>query len=305
MYGYAASSAAATALSPFTAPPQSTDPGGPASQAAAVGQATGTSAGNVQSTISAVSQAFSVAPAAPPAQADPLTTLSNLITVFLTAPTDLATIYGIIPMDVLSGPVDFPIAYLGTIAGLRTDDTVSGWVGVEGWPGTGAVAPTEFPAIITSPGPIAAAPTVSAGLGEANTIGALSVPQTWTVAAPAIRPVALASPIPGITAATTAETVEFGSGSMLSQAGLAGMIGPTLANTVNTDVARDGRRKELTGKQLPARPVNDGKDEVAQSKPRTVATGVAARIRQLATLRDEGRISDEEFSEQKKRLLGR
>ena len=51
MYGYAASSASATQLSPFNPPQQNTDPGGTASQAAAVGQATGTAAGNAQSTI--------------------------------------------------------------------------------------------------------------------------------------------------------------------------------------------------------------------------------------------------------------
>ena len=39
MYGYAGSSAAATVLTPFTSPHQNTDPGGTASQAAAVGQA--------------------------------------------------------------------------------------------------------------------------------------------------------------------------------------------------------------------------------------------------------------------------
>jgi hypothetical protein len=45
--------------------------------------------------------------------------------------------------------------------------------------------------------------------------------------------------------------------------------------------------------------------ETSQDKPRTVVTGVAARIRQLAKLRDEGRLTDEEFTEQKNRLLGR
>src|SRR6185437_9447168 len=40
MYGYAASSAAATSLSPFQQPQQNTDPSSSASQAAAVSQAT-------------------------------------------------------------------------------------------------------------------------------------------------------------------------------------------------------------------------------------------------------------------------
>ena len=43
----------------------------------------------------------------------------------------------------------------------------------------------------------------------------------------------------------------------------------------------------------------------AQSEPRTVVTGIAAEIRDFARLRDEGLISDEEFGEQRNRLLGR
>ncbi len=53
MYGYAGSSAAASKVTPFTAPQQNTNPAGQAGQAAAVGQAVGSSAGNgVQSTLS-------------------------------------------------------------------------------------------------------------------------------------------------------------------------------------------------------------------------------------------------------------
>src|ERR1700761_607428 len=52
MYGYAASSASATSLTPFTPPQQNTNAGGSTAQAAATSQAAGTSAGNVQSTVS-------------------------------------------------------------------------------------------------------------------------------------------------------------------------------------------------------------------------------------------------------------
>ncbi|WP_045386392.1 PPE domain-containing protein, partial [Mycobacterium kyorinense] len=44
MYGYAANSAAAATLTPFTPPQQTTSPGALAGQAAALAQATGTSA---------------------------------------------------------------------------------------------------------------------------------------------------------------------------------------------------------------------------------------------------------------------
>ena len=219
MYGYAGSSAAATALSPFTSPQQNTDPSGTASQAAAVSQASGTAAGNVQGTISMVPQALSAAAA--PAQTDPLSTLANLISVFFSAPTDLVTLFGIIPMDALSGPVDFPIAYLGTISGVNTDETISGWAGTQAWPGTADVPPTEFPAVITNPGSVAgSAPTMSATLGQANAIGRLSVPSNWTVAAPEIRSVALTSPITGPGAAVK-PAVEAGSANAFNQMGLA------------------------------------------------------------------------------------
>ena len=61
MYGYAASSSSATTLTPFTPPQQNTNPSGAAGQSAAASQATGTAAGNAQSTIQ---QAFSAMPSA-------------------------------------------------------------------------------------------------------------------------------------------------------------------------------------------------------------------------------------------------
>jgi hypothetical protein len=78
---------------------------------------------------------------------------------------------------------------IGAGTGLHTDEIVSGWAGEEAWPGTGESPPTEFKGIITGPiRPSAPMPALSAGLGEANTVGALSVPPTWTIATPAVRP---------------------------------------------------------------------------------------------------------------------
>ncbi|MDT7769771.1 MAG: hypothetical protein QOI30_2781, partial [Mycobacterium sp.] len=301
MYVYAGSSASASALPPFSSPDQNTDPGATAGQAAAVSQASGTAAGNVQSTVSGASQALSGATTS--AASDPLDTLSNLITVFLSAPTDLATLNVIIPMDALSGPVDLPIAYLGTVSGARTDDTISGWEGVEGWPGAGVRPPEEFPAIITNPGPLAAsAPTTSASLGQADTIGALSVPSNWTVAAPEIRSVAMVSPITNASASAAAP-LEAGSANMFNQMGLAGMAGQGMAGPpVGGDTQQGG--KPVTHARPSGRAVAaaDG-DGQASPAPRTVVTGVAAAIREIARQRDEGRLSEQEYTEQKKRLL--
>jgi PPE-repeat protein len=295
MYVYAGSSASASALTPFTSPDQNTDPGSSAAQAAAVSQAAGTAAGNVQSAVSGATTS---------AASTPLDTLSNLISVFLSAPTDLATLYLIVPMDALSGPVDFPIAYLGTISGARTDDTISGWEGVEGWPGTGVTPPEEFPAIITNPGPIAAsAQTTWAGLGQADTIGALSVPSNWTVAAPEIRSVAMISPITNASAAAAAP-VEAGSANMFNQMGLAGMAGQGMAGPPAGGDTRQGA-KPVTHARLSGRAAVAAADDDAEASPapRTVVTGVAAAIRDIARQRDEGRLSEQEYTEQKKRLL--
>ena len=54
MDSYAGSSLAASQVTPFTQPPQITNAGGLASQAAAVGQAAGASAGNAQSAVSSL-----------------------------------------------------------------------------------------------------------------------------------------------------------------------------------------------------------------------------------------------------------
>ena len=48
-------------------------------------------------------------------------------------------------------------------------------------------------------------------------------------------------------------------------------------------------------------------DEAAapETPPRAVVTGVAAELREFAKLRDEGILTEEEYTEQKNRLLGR
>jgi PPE-repeat protein len=332
MYGYAGSSASATRLTSFNPPQQNTNPGGPAGQAEAVGRAAGTSAGNVQSTVSSIQQTFSAVPntlqsfatAAPAAAADPpdpLGTLSNLITIFLDAPAALATFFGDIPLGAV-GVVSLPLGIIGAGTGLHTDQIVSGWDGVQPWPGTGPAPVTEFPARITNISPTAwsapAAPTMAAGLGQANTVGALSVPPTWTIATPAVRPVAVTLPaLPKtgvIPAVAAAETAEVGSGSTLGEMALAGMAGRAMAGTLGTGGGKDGG-KAAAGKRVAARGAGaastgdraaaDGDGEASQDKPRTVVTGVAAELREFAKLRDEGILTDEEYTEQKNRLLGR
>src|SRR5271166_217148 len=318
MYGYAASSASATTLTPFNPPQQNTNPSGSAGQAAAVSQAAGTSAGNVQSTISSIQQAFSAVPnaltsAATSAQSTPtqvLGVLSDLISIFVDLPADLAAIFVAVPLGVV-GLVSLPFDISSYLVSDHTDVIVSGWDRQKGWPDEGPIPPKEFPAPLTN-----LRPTVAAGLGEANTLGALSVPPSWTVATPAVRPISYTLPaLPATTASATArDAVEGGSGSTLSQMALAGMAGRAMAGTVGTGDSR-GAGKTPKGANAAARTgsaattkdsvATADKDAAPQDKPRAVVTGVAAELREFAKLRDEGILTDEEYTEQKNRLLGR
>jgi PPE-repeat protein len=324
MYGYAASSASATTLTPFNPPQQNTNPSGSAGQAAAVSQATGTSAGNVQSTVSSIQQAFSAVPnaltsAATSAQSTPLDTLdliSDLVSIFFDLPADLAGIFVSVPLGTL-GIVSLPFDIGGYGTGVHTDDIVSGWNGEQSWPETGPAPVKPFPApLLNLRAGTVPPPSLSAGLGEANTVGALSVPPSWTVATPAVRPISYTLPaLPATTVSATAGgPAEGGSGSTLSEMALAGMAGRAMAGTVGTGVSR-GAGKTPKGANAAARPgevaatsaskATGNKGEASQDKPRAVVTGVAAELREFAKLRDEGILTDEEYTEQKNRLLGR
>ena len=323
MYGYAASSASATSLTAFTPPQQNTNPAASTGQTAAVTQATGTAAGNAQSTIQ---QAFSSVPnalqslataapaAATSAQAgDPLGTLSDLISIFLDAPAAIATFAADIPFGVI-GVVALPLDIIGAGTGLHTDKIVSGWDGQEPWPGTGEQPPTAFPARITGPIGPSTATALSAGLGEANTVGALSVPPTWAVSTPAVRPISYTLPAlqESGAGAVPAVAAEASSSSTFSEMALAGMAGRAMAGTLGTGVSRTGKDPKGTRAAVRASEAATSgsaaacdKDEAPEDKPRAVVTGVAAELREFAKLRDEGILTDEEYTEQKNRLLGR
>jgi PPE-repeat protein len=314
MYGYAASSASATQLTPFNPPQQNTNPGGSANQAAAVGNATSTAAGNAQSSIqqafSAVPTALSSAAAAPAAAGDPLGTISDLISIFFDLPASLATFGADIPLGSL-GVVALPLDVVSALTGTHTDDIVSGWAGVQAWPADGPAPVEPFPApLLNLPAGTVPPPSVAASLGEANTVGGLSVPPTWSIATPAVRPSAVT--LPALPAAAIAgESISGASGSALSEMALAGMAGRAMAGTVGAGVGRSGKSTNNAAARANAAPnaadrrTTGSDDRAAPTKPRTVVTGVAAELREFAKLRDEGILTDQEYAEQKNRLLGR
>jgi PPE-repeat protein len=199
---------------------------------------------------------------------------------------------------------------------VHTDDIVSGWNGEQSWPDTGPAPVKPFPApLLNLRAGTLPPPSLSAGLGEANTVGALSVPPSWTVATPAVRPISYTLPaLPATTASATAGgPAEGSSGTTLSEMALAGMAGRAMAGTVGTGVGR-GAGKAAKGAPAAARAgatatnadsAAGNKDKTPKDKPRAVVTGVAAELREFAKLRDEGILTDEEYTEQKNRLLGR
>lgn len=302
MQSYASESASVTALTPFESPSPSTSTDGSATQAEAVAQATGVSAGNAQRT---VQQAFSAVPnaltnlASPFAAADPLTPLQTLDL--------LADLSGIfvdpeigaagLAADTSLGVTALPYDVGGFYTGIHTDDIVSGWAGVQAWPGLGVAPPTSFP-VITNPGPGLA----SAELGQAGTIGRLSVPPGWVAAAPELR--ALATALPAATVGAAAQATGSSAGSLFSQMALASMAGRAMAGTGGGALA--GRQERIG---LPGRKPKEAAPAEAADVPQTPAggpiTSIAAELRELASLRDAGILTQDEFVEQKQRLLPR
>ncbi|MFZ0905015.1 MAG: SHOCT domain-containing protein, partial [Mycobacterium sp.] len=123
------------------------------------------------------------------------------------------------------------------------------------------------------------------------------------VAAPEIRSVAVTSPLTG-PAAAAAPAVEAGSANAFNQMGIAGMSGQAMAGPPVTDEGQNSG-KPVTHARLTGRAAGATGDDEAEvtPAPRTVVTGVAAAIREIAKLRDQGRMSEQEYKEQKKRLL--
>ncbi|QLL06839.1 PPE family protein, SVP subgroup [Mycobacterium vicinigordonae] len=294
MYGYAGSSAAATQLTPFLGPQQATSPSAAAGQSVAVSQAANTAAGTAQGAVSQVAQVFSAVPdalsglaASSPSAAASLSPLdlldigADLIAFLIDAPVS--------PLGVISLPIDI----VGAQTGLHTDDIVSGWAdestAIPGLTGAKFVVPPQ---------------TIAAGIGEANSVGALSVPPTWTAATPAVRPVALALPANfGIDqqalTASLSNSVDTAAGDMALATAAGRAVGDTVGGR-GRQVAQAATR----GQKPAAENAKTETDEKAEhEEPRTVVTGIAAEIREFARLRDEGLITDQQFVEQRNRLL--
>ncbi|KZS59307.1 MAG: PPE family protein [Mycobacterium pseudokansasii] len=176
MYGYAAASAAAGRLNPLIGPSAVTNPAGIAGQAAAVGQAAASGSAQragLDNLISNLPNAvMSLASSAPSeGQASGL----NAVLSFLTNPNPLFVDHA---WHGVSGVIaDFDMAL--TTSNDRADAAIGVTAG-----GAGSAAAATAARPVTSAG-VGATPIV-AGLGTASSVGRLSVPASWSTAAPAV-----------------------------------------------------------------------------------------------------------------------
>jgi PPE-repeat protein len=225
MYRYADASAAASALTPFTPPPQNTDPAGVGAQAAAVGQAAATPAAIPSA--SALSPLMSTAHEllqglASGGASGPGTWLAGLLN--SSVGSSIGNIgdflnFGSGATFVVSGI----LFILDPLLGGSAIGSIAGPPALAGWSDPGGGMPDAASLASGAPGEQGLGSAgmlagqgrngVLAGLGRAASIGGLSVPPTWTWAAPAITRAATALPESAVVALPEAEIGELGPGS--------------------------------------------------------------------------------------------
>jgi PPE-repeat protein len=197
MYGYAGASSAASTLTPFTPPPPTTNLAGLAGQAAALAQTAGTSAATHTQT--ALSQLITAVPSALHGVAS-----SNPAMVTFVGPASYETVSYSINLG----------RTVGALQAARDRFIDGGLVSVLG----DRVGPGPLQSILG--GMVGATPEVSASMGQAASIGGLSVPQSWA----AVSPAAMVSPAANVSAAAAAAA----GGPETAMAGLAGAPGAVL-----------------------------------------------------------------------------
>ncbi|WP_406815600.1 PPE family protein, SVP subgroup [Mycobacterium sp. M23085] len=289
MYGYAGASAAATRLTAFTEPQQTTNQNGTALQANSVNQAMQSATGpSTQSALSVVPntlQNLSTTPLVNASDLDP--NLAGLLSPPTGSPTGLNELTQNIGnwALVISGP-------LFTASGITP--LLGGLYGLA-LPTSAAVAGDVSPAdaglgsLVNSPTPASGAlgnAGASASVGDAATVGKLSVPQAWAES-PAVRLAASTSPLPaaGLGGAPQGE---------MAAPGFFGGI-PPVGSVVNAPRGEQTRARTGSGqKVIPALPGDQGAGEqtvaapVPQKTRKHVASALSERERdELEKLRKE------------------
>jgi PPE-repeat protein len=288
MYGYAGTSASATALTPFTPAPQTTNGTSPAAGAqTAASQLTSTALQGLTAT--AATNATSAA------------TLPDFESNVLFLPNVAQAALTPLNTTGLFTDLSFDDDELRDEALKSNDEKILAILDPTG-SRSGSVAPeVADESLMTRPvmalGP-AEAPSVAAGMGQAPSVGRLSVPQAWTVAAPEIRLAAVT--LPATTLGAAPEVMAASPGTLFSEMTLANMASRAITGTATRGC------QERAGSISRSRPM------ATPTSPSGHGTAIAADIREFAEalvtlgdLRDSGLLTDEEFNNQKGRLLAR
>lgn len=199
MYSYAGSSATASQLTPFTAAPQTTNAAGPAGQAAAVAQATNTSAGTMLGGLNSTTNSASSASSASGGAGGLLNGLDNLLN--LGSGSNLASLLNgssnsalgtflngnffstAVTNGALAGGPFNPQFILQSLAGFGYLQDAKGAAGASGLGlldlfNPGALGSAGLPGL----GGVGSG--MSAAIGGAGHVGGLSVPPSWSAVAP-------------------------------------------------------------------------------------------------------------------------
>jgi PPE-repeat protein len=256
MYGYAGSSAAATQLTPFTEPPQTTNAAAEPMQAAAATQASTSTASNIGTELTqfidslptalqslangllespttstnllsglSLPQLFSAT--LPPGLSTDLTNWNTIFSTFASGPYSLQGL-----TSIPGGPfLSFGQAYAWGQNGQSAAAFLAGPK-----PITGALAPLASE--LGTPHLSAAFGTgpVSGSMGRAALVSGMSVPQGWTQAAPEIRTLAAALPM-NLAEAAVPEASLASQGGIFSQMAASSLAGRAVAASATHSVS--------------------------------------------------------------------
>ena len=206
MYGYAGASAAASQVTPFTMPPQTTNSSGLVSQSAAAVQSAGTSGGtDLETIMSSGPQMISGMPQALSSLASP----QGLDSVASTATGTSSSTSATSMLSELSTPLklaSMPMSMMSKLftAGSTATAAKAATTAANELGAAHAVGLASSTGALGSTGLGSGAPAVSAGMGQAIRAGALSVPSAWTGAAPPMGTAGTAMHIGGAPAISAA-----------------------------------------------------------------------------------------------------
>ena len=266
MYGYAGSSAAATQLTPFTEPPQTTNAAAEPMQAAAATQASTSTASNIGTELTqfidslptalqslangllespttstnllsglSLPQLFSAT--LPPGLETDLTNWNTIFSTFASGPYSLQGL-----TSIPGGPfLSFGQAYAW---GQNGQSAAAFMAGPK--PITGALAPLASELGTPHLSAAFGAGPVSGSMGRAALVSGMAVPQGWTQAAPEIRTLAASLPM-NLAEATVPEASLASQGGIFSQMAASSLAGRAVAATATHSVSSGAGLGSLGG----------------------------------------------------------